>query len=146
MADEKVCVFCGRKIGFFRASGIFCAEVYQPACTDCAWELKNLTEEEQCRRALQFGLANAPEKLEKRIETLSNAEEHRPTCLQCGSKLRFQRVQHLDNSPMADGIFSTTLEVLPAVCENCGQYVFYNPEIARRNECLAHLIKQDNAE
>lgn len=146
MANDTLCVFCGQKMGFFRASGIACAGVYQHACKDCEWELKDLTEEEQCRRALRLGLANEPEKLEKRIEILSKAEEHRPTCLRCGSKLRFRQVQLLDNSPMIDGIFSTVFNVLPAVCENCGKYEFYDPEIAERNEYLLHLIKQDKAE
>ena len=82
----------------------------------------------------------------KAIEVAANAEKHRPTCSRCGTGLRFGAVQYLDNSPMRDSLFSSTLAVLPAVCPSCGKYEFYDPEIAERNEYLQHLIKQDKAE
>ena len=153
MANENVCVFCGEKMGFFHAMTVTCAGYYLPCCKNCYKELKNLPEEEQCRRALRLGLVQNTQALEayieqavKAVEVADHAEEHRPTCSQCGNKLRFQRVQYLDNSPMRDSLFSATLAVLPAVCPSCGKYEFYDPEIAEKNEYLAHLIKQDNAE
>ena len=153
MANENVCVFCGEKMGFFHAMTVTCAGYYLPCCKSCYKELKNLPEEEQCRRALRLGLVQNTQALEayieqavKAVEVADHAEEHRPTCSQCGNKLRFQRVQYLDNSPMRDSLFSATLAVLPAVCPSCGKYEFYDPEIAEKNEYLAHLIKQDNAE
>ena len=153
MANENVCVFCGEKMGFFQAMTVTCAGYYLTCCKSCYKELKNLPEEEQCRRALRLGLVQNTQALEayieqavKAVEVADHAEEHRPTCSQCGNKLRFQRVQYLDNSPMRDSLFSATLAVLPAVCPSCGKYEFYDPEIAEKNEYLAHLIKQDNAE
>ena len=153
MANENVCVFCGEKMGFFHAMTVTCAGYYLTCCKSCYKELKNLPEEEQCRRALRMGLVQNTQALEayieqavKAVEVADHAEEHRPTCSQCGNKLRFQRVQYLDNSPMRDSLFSATLAVLPAVCPSCGKYEFYDPEIAEKNAYLAHLIKQDNAE
>ena len=153
MANENVCVFCGEKMGFFHAMTVTCAGYYLTCCKSCYKELKNLPEEEQCRRALRLGLVQNTQALEayieqavKAVEVADHAEEHRPTCSQCGNKLRFQRVQYLDNSPMRDSLFSATLAVLPAVCPSCGKFEFYDPEIAEKNAYLAHLIKQDNAE
>ena len=147
MDNEKVCVFCGKKLGFFHSAYISCAGTYQPCCKNCQQELNDLNEEEQCRCALKLGLADQPEKLEAfievGIEVGANAEAHRPTCMYCGAKLRFQAVECLNNNPFRDW---STFDVLPAVCENCGKYEFYAPEIAKRNEYLAHLIKIDAAE
>ena len=153
MANENVCVFCGEKMGFFHAMTVTCAGYYLPCCKNCYKELKNLPEEEQCRRALRLGLMQNTQALEayieqavKAVEVADHAEEHRPTCSQCGNKLRFQRVQYLDNSPMRDSLFSATLAVLPAVCPSCGKYEFYDPEIVEKNEYLAYLMKKDSAE
>jgi hypothetical protein len=153
MANENVCVFCGEKMGFFHAMTVTCAGYYLSCCKSCYKELKNLSEEEQCRRALRLGLVQNTQALEayieqavKAVEVADHAEEHRPTCSQCGNKLRFQRVQYLDNSPMRDSLFSATLAVLPAVCPSCGKYEFYDPEIAEKNEYLALLMKKDSAE
>ena len=153
MANENVCVFCGEKMGFFREMTITCAGYYLSCCKNCFKELKDLPEEELCRRALRLGLMQNTQALEayieqavKAVEVADHAEEHRPTCSQCGNKLRFQRVQYLDNSPMRDSLFSATLAVLPAVCPSCGKYEFYDPEIAEKNEYLAYLMKKDSAE
>ena len=153
MANENVCVFCGEKMGFFHAMTVTCAGYYLTCCKSCYKELKNLPEEEQCRRALRLGLVQNTQALEayieqavKAVEVADHAEEHRPTCSQCGNKLRFQRVQYLDNSPMRDSLFSATLAVLPAVCPSCGKYEFYDPEIVEKNEYLAYLMKKDSAE
>ena len=153
MANENVCVFCGEKMGFFHAMTVTCAGYYLTCCKSCYKELKDLPEEEQCRRALRLGLVQDTKALEARIElankaieVAANAEKHRPTCSRCGTGLRFGAVQYLDNSPMRDSLFSSTLAVLPAVCPACGKYEFYDPEIAERNKYLQHLIKQDKAE
>ncbi len=153
MANENVCVFCGEKMGFFHAMTVTCAGYYLPCCKNCYKELKNLPEEEQCRRALRLGLVQNTQALEayieqaaKAVEVANHAEEHRPTCSQCGTKLQFGVVQHLDNSPMRDSLFSSTFAMVPAVCPSCGKYEFYDPEIAEKNEYLAYLIKTDTAE
>ena len=49
----------------------------------------------------------------------------------------------LDNSPMRDGLLSSTFDVLPAFCENCGKYEFFNPEVVKKDPYLAHLIQMD---
>ena len=146
MANENVCIFCGEKMGFFREMTITCAGYYLSCCKNCFKELKDLPEEELCRRALRLGLVQDTQALEARIELATKSEEQRPTCLQCGSKLRFGVVQHLDNSPMRDSLFSSTFAMVPAVCPSCGKYEFYDPEIAEKNEYLAYLMKKDSAE
>ena len=144
MANENVCIFCGEKMGFFREMTITCAGYYLSCCKNCFKELKDLPEEELCRRALRLGLVQDTQALEARIELATKSEEQRPTCLQCGSKLRFGVVQHLDNSPMRDSLFSSTFAMVSAVCPSCGKYEFYDPEIAEKNEYLALLMKKDS--
>ena len=153
MSNENVCVFCGEKMGFFQTMTITCADYYLPCCKNCYKELKNLPEEEQCRRALRLGLVQNTQALEARIEladkaleVAANAEEHRPTCLRCGTKLRFQAVEHLDNSPMRDGLFSETFDILPAYCESCGRYELFNPAFVEKDAYLAHLFQLDTKE
>lgn len=146
MANEYFCVFCGEKLGMFNSASFACADVYQPCCKNCAKELKELSEEDQCRRALQRGCAQQPEKIEQRIELITTAEEHRPSCTQCGGKLIFESVQYLDNSPMRDSTFSEGFEVLPAYCESCGKYEFYKPAVTNKNRFIAYLIRKDTSQ
>ena len=145
MANE-LCVFCGQKPGTFRSTTIACGNTIQVACKSCEKELKGLDEAEICRRALVRGIAEYPDRIRDRIELLNTAEEHRPKCLRCGSPLTFMKVQELDNSPLKDTIFKEPFEVLPAYCESCGKYEFYNPVIIRKNKYLAHLIWKDAQE
>lgn len=146
MEKDKVCVFCGQKPGSFRSTSILCGNTYQFACKACEKELKDLDDAERCRRALVRGLAEKPEKLRERIALISEAEKHRPICLRCGAKLKFGKVEALDNSPLRDGPLNSTFDVLPACCESCGKYEFYDPVIARKNKYLAYLIHKDAAE
>jgi len=145
MANE-LCVFCGQKPSTFRSTTIQCGGTWQPACKACEKELKGLDEVEVCRRALVRGMAENPDKLRERINLIAEAENHRPKCLRCGSSLSFMDVQELDNSPMRDSVFMEPFEVLPAYCESCGKYEFYNPVIVRKNKYLAHLIWKDTQE
>ena len=142
MANE-VCVFCGQKPGTFRGTTIACGNTIQVACKSCEKELKGLDESEICRKALIRSIAEHPDRIRDRIELLAEAEDHRPKCLRCGANLVFMKVQELDNSPMKDSVFSETFDVLPAYCESCGKYEFYNPVIIRKNKYLAHLIWKD---
>ena len=143
MPNDSICVFCGQKPGIFRNTTIQCGPTWQPACKACEKELKGLDEVDLCRRALVRGMAENPEILRARIELITEAENHRPQCLRCGSKLSFMKVQELDNSPMRDSIFKEPFEVLPAYCTACGKYEFYNPEVIRKNKYLAHLVNKD---
>ena len=145
MANE-ICVFCGEKHSTFRSTTIQCGNTWQKACKACEKELRDLDEAELCRRALVRGIAENPERLRDRIALISEAENHRPKCLRCGSKLSFMEVQELDNSPMRDSVFKEPFEVLPAYCESCGKYEFYNPVIIRKNKHLAYLISKDTQE
>ena len=63
MTNKKVCIFCGEKTGLFRASNIVCGGTLQLCCVSCENELKELTELEQCHRALRLGLAGDQEKI-----------------------------------------------------------------------------------
>lgn len=143
MANDDVCVFCGQKPGTFRSTTVQCGNTWQPACKACEKEIRDLDEAERCRRALVRGLAELPEKLKERIDLINEAENHRPTCAQCGSKLVFMEVQELDNSPLRDSLFKDPFEVLPACCGDCGKYEFYNPTVAQKNKYLAYLIQKD---
>lgn len=146
MEKENVCVFCGERPGSFRSTTVVCGGTCLLACKSCEKELKGLDEVEVCRRALVRGLADSPEKLRDRIELISEAEEHRPACLRCSAKLRFGKVQELDNSPLRDGLLNGSFDVLPAYCESCGKYEFYDPAIVRRNRYLAYLIYKDRSQ
>lgn len=146
MANDSICVFCGQKPGTFRSTTVSCGGIWQPACKACEKELKDLDEAEICRRALIRGIAEQPERLRERIALIAEAENHRPKCLRCGSSLIFMEEQELDNSPMQDCVFMEPFEVLPAYCESCGKYEFYNPTIVRKNKYLAHLIWKDTQE
>ena len=146
MANDNVCVFCGQTPGTFRSTTVQCGSTFQLACKACERELKALDDAEKCRRALIRGLAQQPDKLRERIELITDAENHRPKCLQCGSRLVFMKVQELDNSPMHDSIFKDPFVVLPAYCEYCGKYEFYNPDIVQKNKFLSYLIRKDTQE
>ena len=143
MENEKVCVFCGQKPGPFRSTYVHCSDTLQFACKSCEKELRELDEVEVCSRALRLRLAENPQRLEQRIALITQAEEHRPACLRCGTKLVFMEEQSLDNSPMGDGILSDTLDVIPAVCQNCGKMEFFEPSYLRRNKHIAYLIYKD---
>lgn len=146
MDNDQICVFCGEKPGTFRSTTVACGGTIQPACKSCEKELKGLDEAEVCRRALVRGIAENPDRLRDRIELLNTAEEHRPRCLRCGSSLNFMKVQSLDNSPYKDTIFKEPFDVLPAYCESCGKYEFYNPAIIRKDKYIAYLIWKDAQE
>ena len=145
MANE-LCVFCGQRLGTFRSTTIICGGTVQTACKTCEKELKDLEEIEVCRRALVRGMAENPDRLRERLDLITEAENHRPKCLRCGTNLTFIKVQPLDNSPLKDSIFKEPFEVLPAYCVACGKYEFYNPDIIRKNKYLAHLIYRDTQE
>lgn len=140
---NSICVFCGQKPSFLQDTLIPCAGTHLNACKTCEKELQGLEELEICRRALIRGLADNPDRLQKRIELITEAENHRPKCLQCGEKLTFMNVQQLDNSPMQDSLFKDPFEVLPAYCNSCGKFEFYKPSIVRKNKYLVYLINKD---
>ena len=143
MEKEQVCVFCGQKPGAFRSTTVQCGNTFQFACKSCEKELKDLDEVEICHRALRYGRAENPQKLQDRIALITEAEEHRPVCLRCGTKLYFGKVQTLDNSPLRDHLLSDTFDILPAYCENCGKMEIYDPGYIRRNKYLRYLSWKD---
>ena len=74
MANHDKCVFCGEDLRFFHSYSIRCGDVSCPCCKDCAGELAELSEEEQCRRALRLGLVEQQEKLEEAGYRISNVD------------------------------------------------------------------------
>ena len=144
MNHKRICVFCGEKPGLFRSSNIVCGGTLQVCCIPCEEEMRTLSELEQCKRALRLRLADMPEKLEERIDILTNAEAHRHTCLRCGAKLTYGSVQHLDNSPLNDSLFSDMLDVVPVFCKTCGKIEFFDPDYLMQNKYIAHLIELDS--
>ena len=145
MANE-LCVFCAQKPGTFRATTVACGSTVQVACKACEKELKDLDEVDVCRRALIRGIAENPDRIRERIELITEAENHRPNCLRCGSVLTFMDVQELDNNPLNDSMFLPTFDVLPAYCKTCGKYEFFNPAIVRKNKYLVYMIEKDTQE
>lgn len=143
MANDNICVFCGEKRGMFGSGDILCAGVYQPCCRACGKELADLSEEEQCRRALRLGLARSPEKLEEHIGLIESAQKARPTCLRCGGRLKFQPVKLMQST---NGLLNTSFALLPAFCESCGKYEFFEPDTVRANAKLAWLVRHDTGE
>ena len=145
MANE-ICVFCGEKHSAFRSALIQCGSSWQKACKTCEKDLRDLDEIEVCRRALIRGIAENPDRIRERIELITEAENHRPKCLRCGANLTFMEEQELDNTPMQNSVFLETFDVLPACCESCGKYEFFNPAIVRKNKYLVYLISKDTQE
>lgn len=144
MAKENVCVFCGEAPGAFRSTTVICGSTIQFSCKACAKEMEELNEEERCRRALRLGLAQYPQALEERLAILTEAEEHRLTCLRCGGKLQFGKSQALDNSPYRDSLIAEhSFVVLPAFCKSCGKIELYDPGFISKNKFLAQLLKKD---
>lgn len=146
MEKDNICVFCGQKPGMFSSTTVSCGNTLQFACRACEKELRSLEDVEVCRRALRLGYAENPKRLQDHIALVTEAEDHRPACLRCGSKLKFGVTQQLDNSPYRDGLLSDTFDVLPARCESCGKMEFYDPRIVRKNKFISYLISKDNAE
>ena len=144
--SNELCVFCGQKPGSFRSTTVVCGGTVQVACKACEKELRAMDEVEVCRRALIRGMAENPDRIRDRIDLITEAENHRPKCLRCGTNMTFMKVQELDNSPMRDSIFKEPFEVLPAYCESCGKYEFFNPDIVRKNKHLMYLIHKDTQE
>ena len=143
MANDKICVFCGEKVGLLGSSDMPCAGTFQPCCRICGREVTGLPEEEQCRRALKLGLARDPEKLEERIQFIESARSARPACLRCGGKLKYQTVKAMHNT---DSVLNIGFPVLPAFCEKCGKYEFFEPSTVRADAKLAWLIRHDTGE
>ena len=143
MANDKICVFCGEKVGLLGSSDMPCAGTFQPCCRICGREVTGLPEEEQCRRALKLGLARDPEKLEERIQFIESARSARPACLRCGGKLKYQTVKAMYNT---DSVLNIGFPVLPAFCEKCGKYEFFESNTVRADARLAWLIRHDTGE
>ena len=144
MANNDRCVFCGKTVGSFRSTNVLCGKTYQLSCKDCAKELESLDHPDRCRRALLRGLAYRPELLREYIEVSENAEAHRPKCTACGGRMIFMEEQHFDNTPHTDSIFHGSFAVLPAWCESCARFEFFNPAAVRKNPFLAHLEEKDS--
>lgn len=137
------CVFCGAKLSPFRYDVVHCGTVPQMACKSCIRELASLDDAEVCRRALAGGRTAQPDKVRAHMEVAEQAEEHRFTCLRCGSPMRFGKTLTLDNSPLRDSIFADCFETIPAYCDNCGKIEFFDPNRLSKNEYIAYLIVKD---
>ena len=126
-----ICVFCGEKVSEFRVMTTICGRAYLPCCKPCYKEVDPLSQEERCRSALRLGLVKDPQMLEDYLkeaeeaaEVARTAEEHRPACLRCGGKLRFQEEQMLDNSPLRDGFSAPPLMYCPPFAKNAENMSF----------------------
>lgn len=140
---KEVCVFCGEEVGYMRNEYVNCGPVCECACKRCAREVKEVSEVERCRRALQRGLSTSRKPLEEYIAMVEGAEEARPACLRCGAKLKFGEMQTLDNSPYRDGLLSSSFDVVPAYCTGCGKMELYHPAYLSGNKLLSYLVKKD---
>jgi len=142
MSNNDRCVFCGKSVGTFRSTNVLCGSIYQLSCKDCARELEALDHTERCRRALLRGLADRPEKLREFLQVNTEAEDHRLKCLRCGGRMIYMEEQSFDNTPHGDSVFHGSFDAIPAWCESCGRYEFFNPAIIRKNPFLNHLFQK----
>ena len=143
MGKTSVCVFCGNKLTPYRYNYVYCGSVPQLVCKSCEKEVSSLDDAEVCRRALAGGRADQPDKVRAHMEVAEHAEEHRFTCLRCGSRMRFGQIMSLDTSPMRDSIFSKSFDTLPVHCDNCGKIEFFDPIRLSKDEHIAYLIVKD---
>ena len=143
MANESICVFCGEKPGMFRSENILVGNTSQLCCKTCAKEVAGLSEVELCQKALRLGHAQNPERLQARIELITQAEAARPKCLRCNTPMKFNSVVHLDASPLRDTLFSETFDLLPCLCPNCGRFEFFTPAVLGDNPTIAYLHRKD---
>ena len=142
MENKSLCVCCGAKLTPFRYDVIWCG-IAQQVCKDCKKELDALDDAERCRRVLQSGRAQEPEKVRALLDVAEGAEEHRFACLRCGSPMRFGEVLTLDNSPLWDSVFSNMFAALPAYCDGCGKIEFFDRDRLSKDKYIAYLIKKD---
>ncbi len=143
---SKQCVFCGESAGVLRSADFLCGPTYQLACKDCARELENAPEAERIRRALRLGLAEHRQALEARLKLMEEAEEQRPACLRCGTKLKFKQVltaSSLDEIRYGAYAYANIYGVAPACCPNCGRAEFYDLTFIYTDEKLQYLLKKD---
>lgn len=140
---KEVCVFCGEEMGYIRSEYVSCGSVSQWACKSCAREVKDLSEVEKCRRALQRGLAASRDKLEEFLAMAEGAEDARPVCQYCGEKMTFKKVVTLEKK---FEVFDPHFEILPAYCGACGRIALFDPAYIRRNKTLSYLAEKDNSE
>ena len=137
---KEICVFCGEEVGYMRSECVACGPTSEWACRDCAREVKNLSEVEKCRRALQRGLAVFREKLEEFIAMADGAEEARPVCPSCGGKMTFRKIVKLEKRY---DVFDPFFEIVPACCEGCGRMVLFDPTFIRNSKALSYLAEKD---
>lgn len=127
----------------FREESIIVGKTRQTCCSNCAKEVKDLSELELCRLSLQRGYAQNREKIEARVQLITQAEQARPKCLRCGGRMKFAERITLDSSPMRDTVFSSTYALLPCKCTACFRMEFYSPEVLKNDEMIAYLYSQD---
>jgi len=149
MADN-VCVFCGEGLTLFNRKTLYCCTTEQPACKDCHAKLVKLSREEQGRRALATGRAEAPDTirayLKMREETIRNkqaAEEQAAkdrisdkTCPRCAIPMikmgqqQFQLGEYNAWLGSLAHMAAGSLELDLLLCPKCRKVEFFLPEDA----------------
>ena len=139
----KECVFCGKELKLFECRNVYCCGTEQPSCPSCYAEVKNLSQREQGRRALETGRAVAADLLRselERHESESATKRERVVsdvaCLRCGApmlKMGVQTFQLGVEKPFLGDLphlLSGGLSLEVMCCEKCRKVEFFLPENA----------------
>lgn len=143
MANDSVCIFCGEKPGMFKSDSVIVGGTTQLCCKSCVKEAAGLSELELCRKVLRTNRAQNADRIAARIELITQSQEARPKCPRCGAPMKFGSVVTLDASPLRDGLFSSTFDVLPCHCPECYKLEFFLPEVLKRDPKIAYLHRMD---
>ena len=143
MASDITCALCGETPSGFRREVIRVGNTTQWCCKSCSKAAADLSDEELCRKVLRLGFAQEPEKVEAHLEFIDEAKQVRPSCLRCGTPLKFRKIVYLDRTPFSDSILSNTFDLLPAVCPACHKIEFYSPDLTDQVEKFLYLYRQD---
>lgn len=143
MANDSVCIFCGERPGMFKSETILVGGTSQLCCKACAKEVSGLSELELCRKVLRTRRAQNADRIETRVELITQSEEIRPKCSRCGTPMKFGSVTHLDDSPLRDGLLSSTFDVLPCYCPACYKLEFFLPQALKADPKIAFLHRKD---
>ena len=143
---KEICVFCGKEISSIFSTSVICGNTYQSACKSCGKDMEKEDHVERCRQAMRYAASDARAGLQRFLDEDQAAEEKRPLCLRCSSKMRFGSVLTLDASPTHDGIFSRSFDAIPLYCDTCGKIELFKPDFLSKNEGYRQLYNKDTKE
>lgn len=145
---EKICVFCGRSLGWREKKSLYCGNVTQTVCKDCYEKYSSMTNVERGLLAWETGRAESREELREFVEQMEKAREEKQekerkdrerkgtgkACLRCGGEMLDLGAMKLKLGEETfffsnlNRLASGSLDVQILRCENCGKAEFYIPD------------------